>query len=298
MDKVRSTERFHGIFPALLTPFDKSGGVNEASLRQLVRFLLGKGVDGFYACGSTAEAFMLTLDQRKRILEVITAENNGQGAVIAHIGCINQAHAIELARHAEATGADAISSVPPFYYGFGFESLHRYYLALADAVSVPVLIYNYPASSGVTMTLEQIGQLLGDERFLGVKHTSSDFFQMEQFKAIRPDAVVYNGYDEMFLSGLAAGADGGIGSTFNMMPEKFIAMRRLFTEGNIPAAQALQREANRIIRVLGRVGVFPAEKAALTMLGVDMGECLKPFPSLGEEELALVRQALAENGCL
>lgn len=295
---MTNPDRFQGILPALLTPFGSDGEVREAPLRQLVRYMLQKGVDGFYACGSTAEAFLLTLPQRKRILEVVAGENNGQGVLIAHIGCINQAHAVELARHAEQTGADAISSVPPFYYGFDFESLRQYYLALADAVSLPVLIYNFPANSGVTLTREHFETLLGDPRFLGVKHTSSDFFLMEQFKTIRPDVVVYNGYDEMFLSGLAAGADGAIGSTFNFMAEKFIAMRCFFAQGDVAAAQALQREANQIIRVLSAVGVLPGEKAALSMLGIDMGECLRPFRPLTEEARDLLRQALQANGCL
>lgn len=203
-----------------------------------------------------------------------------------------------MARHAQDTGADVISSVPPFYYQFDFQSLHQYYLALADAVGLPVLIYNFPASSGVTLTREQFALLLSDPRFLGVKHTSSDFFLMEQFKTMRPDVVTYNGYDEMFLSGLAAGADGAIGSTFNFMAEKFVQMRCLFGQGDIMAAQALQHEANRIIRVLARVGVLPGEKAALSMQGIDMGECLKPFRALTGEEQALLKQTLAENGCL
>ncbi|MBQ6118420.1 MAG: dihydrodipicolinate synthase family protein, partial [Clostridia bacterium] len=214
---------FHGVFPALLTPFDASGAVNYNALRELVQWNLGKGVNGFYVCGSTSEAFLLTGDERKKIVETVCAEAAGKAAVIAHVGCIGQDMAVDLARHAKEAGADAISSVPPFYYGFSFEEIKSYYFALAD-VGLPVFIYNFTAAGGARLTAAQFMEFLSDPRFLGVKHTSSDFFLLERLKAFRPDAVIFNGYDEMFLSGLAAGADGGIGSTYNFMAEKYIAI--------------------------------------------------------------------------
>ena len=287
---------FSGIFPALLTPFAKDGSVNYDSLNKLVDMNLNKGVRGFYVCGSTAEAFMLPDDTRKQILEKVIDRNAGRGTVIAHIGTISQSRAIEMAKHAQKAGADAISSIPPFYYGFNFDCIRDYYFALADAVDIPVIIYNFPANSGVKLTLENVKEFLKDKRFLGVKHTSSDFYMLQQMKADYPDRVFFNGYDEMFLSGLAAGADGGIGSTYNFMAEKFIAIRELFLKGEIARAQSIQNEANRILNVLIRLGVMPAEKAALDMMGIEMGDCQKPFPTLNDAQKAELRSVLIENG--
>jgi len=291
-------KRFQGIFPALLTPFDKNGKVYYPALEKLVEMNLEKGVDGFYVCGSTAEAFLLEDEVRKEILEHVIEYNAGRGTIIAHIGTISQERAVELARHAEKAGADAVSSIPPFYYGFSFECIQNYYFAIADAVSIPVIIYNFPANSGVKLTTENVRVFLNDPRFLGVKHTSNDFFMLQQMKGIRDDVVIYNGYDEMFLSGIAAGADGGIGSTYNFMAEKFIAIRKHMLAGELVKAQAIQKQANNIIEELIRLNVMPAEKAALEMMGIEMGDCLKPFPSLTAGQKEELRKVLVENGCV
>lgn len=288
---------FDGIYPALLTPFDGMGEINHSALRALVRLNLKKGVQGFYVGGSTAEAFLLTVEQRKALLETVISETAGRAKVIAHVGTISQRDAVDLARHANDCGADAISSIPPFYYGFPFECIERYYYALADASRVPVVVYHFPANSGVQLTVEHVRRFLRDERFLGIKFTSNDLFMLSQIKQIREDVVVFNGYDEIFLSGLAAGADGGIGSTYNFMAEKFLAIKAAFDRGDVAEAQRIQTEANHIIEALCKLGVMPAEKAALTLMGIDMGKCLPPFQQLEAEEIAFLRLALLENGC-
>lgn len=285
---------FHGVFPALLTPFDASGAVNYNALRELVQWNLGKGVNGFYVCGSTSEAFLLTGDERKKIVETVCAEAAGKAAVIAHVGCIGQDMAVDLARHAKEAGADAVSSVPPFYYGFSFEEIKSYYFALAE-VGLPVVLYNFVPAGGARLTAAQFMEFLSDPRFLGVKHTSSDFFLLERLKAFRPDAVIFNGYDEMFLSGLAAGADGGIGSTYNFMAEKYIAIEKAFRNGDLAAAQAEQKKANAIIAALLDCGVMPGCKALCRHLGLDLGECRKPFRTLTEDQTRRLVAVYEEN---
>lgn len=292
------TTRFDGIYPALLTPFDGEGRINFEALRRLVELNIGKGVAGFYVCGSTAEAFLLTAEQRKAILEAVVDQTAGRVRIIAHVGTISQNTACDLARHACACGVDAVSSIPPFYYGFPFDCIRRYYLALADASDAPVLIYHFPANSGVQLTVDHVRQFLEDERFLGIKFTSNDLFMLSQIRMMKEDAVIFNGYDEIFLSGLAAGANGGVGSTYNFMAEKFIRIKALFDAGRVDEAMAVQREANRVIAVLSKLGVMPAEKAALTMMGIDMGQCLPPFQRLDDGQIACLRQVLKDNGCL
>jgi len=298
MNHMLNLDDWKGIYPALLTPFTEDYAVNEGSLRQLIRLNLSKGVRGFYACGSTAEAFMLTIEQRKRILEIVVDEVAGRAKVIAHVGAISQLQAVELARHASACGADMISSIPPFYYGFPFEQIRDYYFALADACDKPVLVYHFPANSGVRLTSDDVDVFLRDERFAGIKFTSNDLFMLEQIKRRHPGAVVFNGYDEIFLGGIAMGADGGIGSTYNFMAEKFVGILALYHEGRMQEALELQHQANRILDVLNRYGVIPSEKAALEMMGIEMGECIKPMRSLTDGDKAVLRRTLREYGCL
>jgi N-acetylneuraminate lyase len=275
-----------GIFTALLTPFDANNKINEEALVQLVKHNLKLGVQGFYVGGSTAEAFLLTTEERKQVMRIVKAAA-GDAKLIAHIGSISEDEAIELSLVAKELGYDAISSVAPFYYKFSFEDIKKYYYNIADAAGIPMLVYHFPAFSGVNMGVNEMSAFLNDDRFAGIKYTSNDFFTMEQCKSRFPNKVVYNGFDEMFMAGIAMGADGGIGSTYNFMADKFVKIQKLFSENKIAEAQEIQREANRIITILCKVGVMQAEKEVLNQLGLDFGECRRPFiaPTAEQKEL-------------
>ena len=294
---------FKGIFTALLTPFDGNNKINEKALERLIKHNLGMGVKGFYVCGSTGEAFLLSTDERKQVMEIVKscAPN---ATLIAHIGSINEAEAAELAAHAEKLNYDAISSVAPFYYKFSFEEIKNYYYRIANSVELPMLVYHFPAFSGVNMGIAEMAQFLENDKFMGIKFTSNDFFTLEQCKSMFPDKVVYNGFDEMFLSGISMGGDGGIGSTYNFMADKFVAMQKLFGENNILEAQKIQKETNRIITLLCNIGVMQAEKEVLNQLGLDFGECRRPFGSpnaeqkeiIAKEIVPFIKKYVSENG--
>ena len=282
---------FKGIFTALLTLFDKENRINEKALEALVKHNLGMGVKGFYVCGSTGEAFLLSTDERKQVMQIVK-DCAPDSTLIAHIGSVNEAEASELAKCAEALGYNAISSVAPFYYKFSFEEIKGYYNRLANSVDLPMLVYHFPAFSGVNMGVGEISQFLENDKFMGIKFTSNDFFTLEQAKSRFPEKIIYNGFDEMFLSGLSMGADGGIGSTYNFMADKFVAIQKLFSENKIAEAQAIQKEANRIITLLCKFGVMQAEKEVLNQLGIDLGECRKPFGVLTDEQKAIVAKEI------
>jgi len=287
-------KNMNGIFTALLTPFDKNNKVNESVLADLVKFNVEKGVDGFYVGGSTAEAFLLTTEERKQIMKV-ARDAAGDKALIAHIGCIGQDQAQDLANYAKELGYDAISSVAPFYYKFSFNEIKDYYFSLAENTGLPMLVYHFPGFSGVNMGAGELAQFLDSDKFMGIKFTSNDFFTMEQCTARFPDKIVYNGFDEMFLCGLSMGAKGGIGSTYNFMADKFVQIKKLYEAGDIAAAQEVQREANRIITILCKIGVMMAEKEVLNQLGLDFGECRRPFSVPTDEQKALIRDEIVSK---
>jgi len=285
----KMTNQFSGIFPALITPYGRDGKINETALSQLVKMNLEKGVSGFFVGGSSGEAFLLTLEERKYILEIVAQEAKGRAAIIAHIGCISTEQAMELARHAADVGADAISSVPPFYYKFTMDELQSYYLDIVSEVSLPMIVYHVPALTDVALSNENLERLLADPRIVGVKYTSFDLFQMQRMAAKHPDKFVLNGYDEVFLGALAMGAKGAIGSTINVMADKFVRIQRLFNEGKLEEAYAVQEEANKVIEVLIKIGVFQGVKAILEMMGISCGNCRKPFRNLKDEEKDILR---------
>lgn len=283
--------KFKGLFTAQLTPFTADGKINEKALEQLIKNNIKMGVKGFYVGGTTAEAFLMSAQERKYLLELVKSMAEDR-TIIAHIGSLNEAEAIELAQHAEKNGADAISSVAPFYYKFTFNEIKNYYNRIADSVNIPMLVYNFPMNTGVTMTMNELDQFFTEDKFFGLKHTSSDFFTMEQVKAKYPDKIALNGFDEMFLAGLSMGADGGIGSTYNFMADKFVKIKELFEQNRIAEAQEIQHTVNKIVAVLFKLGLMPAQKEVLNQIGLDFGVCRHPFGELDAEAKKTIQKEI------
>ncbi len=285
-------KNFKGIFPALLTPFDKNDNVNTAELARLVEWNISQGVTGFYVAGSTGEAFLLSEEERRLVYKTVKDAAGDRATLIAHVGTVSTKQAIEYAQYVESIGYDAVSAVAPFYYKFSNAQVIEHYKAIADSVKIPLIIYNIPSFSGVELTLDEIAGLLEHENILGVKYTSNDYFKLQQIRERCPDAVIYNGFDEMMISGLAMGADGGIGSTYNFMADKFIKIQQLWQAGDVKGAQEIQRQANQIIMALINVGVMAGEKAVLTLLGYDFGDCRKPFGSLTAQQVEYLKETV------
>ncbi|HFZ0929764.1 TPA: N-acetylneuraminate lyase [Klebsiella aerogenes] len=291
-----------GVMPALLTPFDAQQNIDRASLRRLVRFNIEQGVDGVYVGGSTGEAFVQSLSEREEVLEIVAEEAKGKITLIAHVGCVSTAESQQLAAAAKRYGFDAVSAVTPFYYPFSFEEHCDHYRAIIDSADgIPMVVYNNPALSGVKLTLEQINQLVTLPGVGALKQTSGDLYQMEQIRRAHPELVLYNGYDEIFASGLLAGADGGIGSTYNIMAWRYLGIVQALKEGDTAKAQQLQHECNKVIDLLVKVGVFRGLKTVLHYMDVlSVPLCRKPFAPVEDkfqaELKALAQQLMQERG--
>lgn len=276
-------DKFKGLFSALLTPFNEDGSINFDSLEKLVEFNLQNGIDGFYVGGSTSEGLLLSPEERMQVFECVKKANKGRATLIAHVGTICTLDAIKMAKKAEELEYDAISAVAPYYYGFTLDAVLGYYNDIVNSTSLPMIIYNFPNSGGFSLTKDIANKLFENEKFIGIKHTSGDMFTLNQFKTLDREIVVYNGFDETLLAGLSMGADGAIGSTYNFMGKKFKKIMNCFNSGEIETAKALQNEANEIICEMIKYGVFQSEKAILTEMGIDMGQCRPPFLPISDE---------------
>lgn len=283
-------KKLSGVFPALPTPFDAEGKVNAKALEALVKRNMLKGVDGFYVCGSTGESLLLSKEERKYVLDIVADTVGGSKPLICHIGCLSTADAVELARHAENKVA-AVSSIPPIYFKYSYDEIKGYYYDLADSVGTGMILYNIPVLTGISFNDDNLADFFADKRFVGLKHTSNDFFSMERARARFEEITIFNGYDELFIAGLSMGADGGIGSTYNIMPEKFVAMAGLMRKGEIQQARLIQSEANAVIKELVKIGIIPALKACLTLMGIEAGDARKPFGKVSQEQ----KEALVKN---
>ena len=291
-----------GVMAAMLTPFDGQQKLDKESLRRLVRFNLRQGVDGLYVGGSTGEAFVQSGTERQEVLEIVAEEAKGKMTLIAHVGCVSTLESQQLARAAVGYGYDAVSAVTPFYYPFSFEEHCAHYQAIIESADgLPMVVYNIPALSGVKLTLDQINTLVTLPGVGALKQTSGDLFQMEQIRRAHPDLVLYNGYDEIFASGLLAGADGGIGSTYNIMGWRYQGMVAALKVGDVAKAQQLQCECNKVIDLLIKTGVFRGLKTVLHYMDVvSVPLCRKPFAPVDEKFLpelkALAQQLMQEHG--
>jgi len=287
-----------GVFPALVTPFDRQGKVNEEMLRKVVEYQLQAGVQGFYVCGGTGEGLLLTAQERKMILETTIDQVKGRGAVIVHIGAFHTDETEELARHAQEAGADAISCLPPtFFYKPDVDGLFQYYERIAGVSDLPLLLYNIPHRTGVNITPAIMKRLMQIPNVAGLKHATLDIFQLRNLIELgEGKLIVFEGEDPVFLPALLYGADGGIGCTYNVMPQLFARVYDLFLKKEYDEAAKIQFKINRIINVLLQFDVLAATKETVTMMGMDVGPGRTPQRAMTDEEKARLREGLEKEG--
>ncbi len=273
----------NGFFAAVPTPFTDGGAlVDEAPLAALVARNLDAGLAGLYVGGSTGEAFLMSVEERESVLRVAIEASEGRGTMIAHVGDPNPQISSRLARVAADLGYHAISAVPPFYYRYGIEEIAAHYSWLAGQTDLPFVIYNFPDLSGVRWSVSDLARLLDLPQVVGVKNTCSDLYAFETLRRCVPEKTLLHGFDETLLAGLSVGADGGIGSTYNVQPERILALAAAHREGRNEDARALQAEANDLIGVMIDAGVLPALKYLLSRQGIPMGDCRRPFAPLSD----------------
>lgn len=285
--------RVKGVIPALMTSFDKDGGLDEKGQRALVRFLLSKKVDGLYITGSSGETFLMTGEERNRVVDIVMDEVNGQVPVIVHVGDIGTDKTLALARHARDAGAAALSSVPPFYFRFSNDEVFSYYKDVSEATPLPMIVYSIALAGLVDFDL--IKRLATLENVRGIKYTATTHYELSRIKEeMGQDFMVYSGCDEMALSGMAFGADGIIGTFYNVIPEIYQNLVRAESANRLEEAATYQRLANEIIREVFRYPFFGAVKAMLAMAGHDAGYVRRPFASLTEEQAQSLRKGLID----
>lgn len=200
--------------------------------------------------------------------------------MISHVGAVRTADAVYLAQHAELDGADAVSLVPPYYYKFSKAEIIAYYRKVLSAISIPIIIYNIPQFTAVELDADIAGALLTDEQVLGVKHTSHNLYSLERMVAKYPEKVFFNGFDEIYLSALSAGATTTIGTTVNLQPERFIAVCDAFRRGNFALARALQQKINDMVAFMVECGIFQSAKYLAGRHLTDLGPVRAPFTPL------------------
>lgn len=246
---MKDLKKYEGVIPAFYACYDDQGEISPERVRALVEYFLKKGVHGLYVNGSSGECIYQSVADRKLILEEVMAVAKGKLTIIAHVACNNTKDSVELARHAESLGVDAIAAIPPIYFRLPEYSVAQYWNDISAAASqTDFVIYNIPQLAGVALTPSLYAEMLKNGRVIGVKNSSMPVQDIQTFAALGgEDHLVFNGPDEQFLGGRLMGARAGIGGTYGAMPELFLKLNQLIADKELEKAKELQFTINAII---------------------------------------------------
>jgi len=289
-------EKYAGIFPAFYACYDKNGEIDPAAVRELTEYLIGKGVAGLYVGGSSGECIYHSVAERKLVLENVVKAAKGRIVIIAHVACNSTRDSMELAAHAESLGVNAIASIPPIYFHLPDRAIAKYWNDISSAApNTDFIIYNIPQLAGVSLSTSLLRTMLQNPRVIGVKNSSEPVQHIQMWKD--EGAIVFNGPDEQLLSGLAAGAIGGIGGTYGAMPELYIRIFELFHEGRMEEARVIQNECCRVIYEMcsGKGNLYAVLKEIIRINGgPDAGSVREPLFPLQEEDKPIAASCAAK----
>jgi len=289
--------RFTGLIDAVMTPFNAEGEVNEKAFREIIDFQLDGGLHGLFVCGGGGEGVYMNLAERKRVAEVALDHARDRSHVIVHVGAVATRDVVELAQHAEANGAHAVAALPPFIFAKDPDTVVAYFAQIVEAVDIPVLAYHLPVVTGVEIYADLMERLYHEAGTAGMKFTDHNLLAMQEIlDRVGEDMEFLYGRDEQIIAGLLMGAPGGVGSTYNVMPNLFGQLWRQWEARQVDAAAATQHTINRIISVLCELGGIRACKEALNLLGFDCGQPRSPIRPVSEAESGALREKLDKVG--
>lgn len=282
-----------GFLAALPTPLTESGGLDGKAVTALVQNAKEQGLDGLYVGGSTGEGILLSPEMRAEMFKAVADAANGSMKLIAQVGAIEVAQAENIAVAAAKAGFNEVSSTPPIYFKHSYAEIKQFYKDLQSACGLPMVLYNIPALTGVSLPNRLFFELSAEINISGIKYTSPDIIQLVGLLDGLNDSVpVYYGVDEMLLAGLSVGCHGGIGSTYNILGREYRKLAEYLVAGNLSAAAKMQAKANRFIDVLVSMQMPTALKACLEIRGVMSGRPVKPFHAISKEDMLRLEKAL------
>lgn len=271
-----------GIIVPIVTPFNIDESLNEDALRAIVNYLIGKGVHGLFPCGSQGEFFVLTTDEKKRVMDLVIEESAGRTLVMPGTGAVTTRESIELTRHAERAGADAVSVITPYFIQPSADELRAHFVSIAASVSIPVLAYNNPGRTGVSLTPAVAAAVAGEVRnFCGIKDSSGDLTNtMDYIGQCPPTFRTFIGRDTLIYAALCCGCAGAVAATANVAPELVVGIYEAFVAGDDALALDRQRQLAPLRHAFA-LGSFPVVvKEAMELIGIPAGPCRAPIAPL------------------
>jgi 4-hydroxy-tetrahydrodipicolinate synthase len=290
-------ERFAGLTVALVTPF-KDGAVDEAALRKLVDFHVESGTDCVSPVGTTGESPTLTHDEHERVIAVVCEQAAGRIKVVAGTGSNSTTEAIRLTRFAKKSGADAALMVAPYYNKPTQEGFFRHFQAVAQAVDLPIVLYNIPGRTAKNIEPETIARIAEIPTIVAIKESTGSMDQASQILALT-DLTVLSGDDSLTLPLMAIGGRGVVSVVGNIIPRDVKSLLTAFRSGDLAAAQQWHRKLFPLCRDMLGLATNPIPlKAAMQMLNRDTGELRLPMTALDAAQMSALKRTLGQYGLL
>jgi len=289
-------EIFTGSGVALVAPFDKDGNINYTVLDELIDLHLNNKTNALIINGTTGEGSTLTDEEKSQILTYAIKKVNGKIPVIAGTGSNNTRTAVKLSIEAEKCGADALLVVTPYYNKGNENGLYDYYKSIAEATKLPVIIYTVPSRTGVNLSIALLKRLAQIENIVAIKDATSNLSYTAQIAAEIPNLDIYSGNDDVAVPVMSLGGKGIISVCANIIPREISDMIQSFLDGDVKRARKLQLEKLDLLNGLFMETNPVPVKAALNLLGINVGLCRSPLGPLEEENHKKLEELLIKNG--
>ena len=294
------TVEIKGIIPPLLTPMNSDESVNVAELRNQVNRMIDGGAHALFCFGTNGEGYILNGEEKKLVLTTVIDECNGRVPVYAGTGCISTRETIEQSKMAMQAGADVISLITPSFALASQHELIAHYEAVAQAVDLPIVLYNIPARTGNALQPATVEKLAQIENIVGAKDSSGNFSNILAYieagkKKQNGSFATLSGNDQLIIWALLAGGKGGIAGCANVYPHTMASIYDLFMEGKIEEAKAANASIQSFRDCFQYGNPNTIVKAATALLGYPVGNCRAPFNYIPQEGIAALKKVLAEN---
>ena len=286
-----------GIIPAMVTPLDDNGNVNERTLRKLTNYLINGRVHGLFVIGSSGEWYGLDINQKKKAFEIVVEETNGRVPIYAGTGAVTTKETVILTKMAKDVGVNAASILTPVFISPNQQELYHHYCDIANSVDIPILLYNNPGKTGINLTADLVERLSKIDNIIGIKDSSGDMtLTGEYIRRTNDSFYVLAGRDTLILSTLIYGGKGSIAATANIVPKIVVKIYEEYIKGNIKEALKAQYDLAPL-RLAFSLGSFPVVmKEGLKLMGIDTGNTFKPIEPMTEDNKIKLKKVLEEMG--
>jgi 4-hydroxy-tetrahydrodipicolinate synthase len=290
---------FRGSGVAIVTPFTTDNEVNYTKLAELFEWHIEQGTDAIIVCGTTGESPTLTDEEHKKVIECAVETVNKRIPVIAGTGSNDTAYAVQMSEHAEKVGADGLLCITPYYNKPTQKGLIANFTAIADAVNIPIIMYNVPGRTGCNLLPAAVAKLAEHKNICGIKEATGNIAQVAEVARLVPDDFfIYSGNDDMVVPLMSLKGDGVISVVANIAPKDTHDMVQYFIDGNVKAACEMQLNMKPLIDALFcETNPIPI-KTAMNLMGKDVGPLRLPLIDMYENNLELLKQQMREYGLI